>query len=46
MSPLVLVGARKVDLLREDLGDDPEGVQLGDIAEVAKPSRIIPAWRT
>ena len=44
---LALVGARKVDLLREELGDDAEGVQLGDIAEVGRnPARIIPAWQT
>jgi hypothetical protein len=44
---LVLVGKRKVDLLREELGDDTEGVQLGDIAEVGRnPARIIPAWQT
>ena len=44
---LVLVGRRKVDLLREELGDDVEGVQLGDIAEVGRnPARIIPAWQT
>jgi hypothetical protein len=43
---LVLVGKRKVDLLREELGDDTEGVQLGDIAEVGRnPARIIPAWQ-
>lgn len=44
---LVLVGKRKVDLLREELGDDTEGVQLGDIAKVGRnPARIIPAWQT
>jgi hypothetical protein len=43
---LVLVGQRKVELLREELGNDVEGVQLGDIAEVGRnPARIIPAWR-
>ena len=44
---LVLVGKRKVDLLREELGDDTEGVQLGDIAKVGRnPARIIPVWQT
>jgi hypothetical protein len=44
---LVLVGARKVGLLREELGDDAGGVHVGDIAEVGRnPARIIPAWQT
>ena len=44
---VVLVGRRKVDLIREELGADVEGVQLGDIAEVGRnPARIIPAWQT
>jgi anti-sigma regulatory factor (Ser/Thr protein kinase) len=42
---LVVLGARKLDLLRERLGD-AEGVRLADMASVgANPARIIPAWR-
>jgi anti-sigma regulatory factor (Ser/Thr protein kinase) len=42
---LVVAGTRKLDLLRERLGD-PEGVELADMAKVgANPARIIPAWR-
>jgi anti-sigma regulatory factor (Ser/Thr protein kinase) len=43
---LVVVGRRKLDLVREDLGADADGVLFADMAEVgANPARIIPAWR-
>jgi anti-sigma regulatory factor (Ser/Thr protein kinase) len=43
---LVIVGAAKVDLLREALNGDCEGVRIGNMAEVGlNPARIIPAWR-
>jgi hypothetical protein len=44
---LVVVGARRIDLLREDLGDDSAGVLFADMAAVGRnPARIIPAWQT
>jgi hypothetical protein len=44
---LVVVGARKVDLLREELGEDSAQVQFADMAAVGRnPARIIPAWQT
>src|SRR5437868_3363988 len=45
---LVVVDAAKIDLLREELGDDadPAVVQFADMADVGRnPARIIPAWR-
>ena len=43
---LVVLGARKLDLLRERLGARTEEVQFADMAKVgANPARIIPAWR-
>jgi anti-sigma regulatory factor (Ser/Thr protein kinase) len=43
---LVVVGARKLGLLREELGADAEGVHFADMAHVGhNPARIIPAWR-
>jgi anti-sigma regulatory factor (Ser/Thr protein kinase) len=43
---LVVVGERKLGLLRSELGADAEGVQFADMGEVgANPARIIPAWR-
>jgi anti-sigma regulatory factor (Ser/Thr protein kinase) len=43
---LVVVGAAKIALLREELGDAAGGVQFADMAAVgANPARIIPAWR-
>lgn len=42
---LVVVGARKIDLLREALGRDAESVRFADMAAVGhNPARIIPAW--
>ncbi|MFL5827434.1 MAG: anti-sigma factor RsbA family regulatory protein [Thermoleophilaceae bacterium] len=42
---LVVVSARRIELLREALGDDAEAVSFADMAEVgANPARIIPAW--
>src|SRR5919205_298096 len=43
---LVVVGAAKIALLREELGDAAGSVQFADMAEVgANPARITPAWR-
>jgi anti-sigma regulatory factor (Ser/Thr protein kinase) len=43
---LVVVGARKLALLREALGDDASSVLFADMADVgSNPARIIPAWR-
>ena len=42
---LVVVGARKIDWLRESLNGDTEAVLFADMAGVgANPARIIPAW--
>lgn len=43
---LVLVGAQKIELLRDELGADAFAVRFDDIAQVgANPARMIPAWR-
>ena len=43
---LVVVGARKIDALRSELGSDAGDIRFADMAEVgANPARIIPAWR-
>lgn len=43
---LVVVDARKIDLLRIRLGRDAEPVRFADMGEVGvNPARIIPAWR-
>jgi anti-sigma regulatory factor (Ser/Thr protein kinase) len=43
---MVAIGAEKIDLLRERLGDDAEQVVFADMAELgANPARIIPAWQ-
>ena len=43
---LVVVGARKIDLLRERLDGAAADVLFADMADVgANPARIIPAWR-
>ena len=43
---LVMVGARKMGLLREALGADADAVRFEDMGEVGcNPARIIPAWR-
>jgi anti-sigma regulatory factor (Ser/Thr protein kinase) len=43
---LVALAGRKLDLLRERLGE-AEGVDYADMAKLgANPARIIPAWRT
>jgi anti-sigma regulatory factor (Ser/Thr protein kinase) len=43
---LVVLGQRKIQLLREALGVDADRVQFADMATVgANPARIIPAWR-
>ena len=42
---LVMVGARKVELLRTALGGRAEDVHLVDMEVVGRnPARIIPAW--
>jgi anti-sigma regulatory factor (Ser/Thr protein kinase) len=42
----VMVPARHLDALREELGRDAEHVFMADMEEVgANPARIIPAWR-
>src|SRR5262245_32943817 len=41
---LVVLGARKLERLREELGGT-EGIQFADMAVVGRnPARIIPAW--
>src|SRR6266513_1018398 len=43
---LVMVGAAKIDLLREALGADAADVGFTDMLAVgANPARIIPVWR-
>jgi len=43
---LVVVGAAKIEALREALGPDADGVHFADMAQVgSNPARIIPAWR-
>jgi len=43
---LVVVSAEKIELLRDELGGDPEGIRFADMAQVGQnPARIIPAWR-
>jgi anti-sigma regulatory factor (Ser/Thr protein kinase) len=42
---LVMVGARKLELLRDALGARAEAVQFADMEAVGRnPARIIPAW--
>jgi anti-sigma regulatory factor (Ser/Thr protein kinase) len=43
---LVVVGAAKIEMLRENLGVDAHGVLFADMNDVGlNPARIIPAWR-
>ena len=43
---LVVVSARKIGLLRDELGHDADAVLFADMADVgANPARIIPTWR-
>jgi anti-sigma regulatory factor (Ser/Thr protein kinase) len=43
---LVMVSAGKIELLREALGGDRDGVVFADMGQLgANPARIIPAWR-
>jgi anti-sigma regulatory factor (Ser/Thr protein kinase) len=43
---LVVVGSRKIERLREELGDDGDAVRFADMALVgSNPARIIPAWQ-
>jgi anti-sigma regulatory factor (Ser/Thr protein kinase) len=42
----VVVGAEKIERLREFLDGTPDGVRFADMADVGRnPARIIPAWR-
>ena len=42
---LVMVGIRKLELLRAALGERADGVAFADMEEVGRnPGRIIPAW--
>jgi len=42
---LVVLGATKIDLLRDELGPEAKRVRFADMARVgANPARIIPAW--
>jgi anti-sigma regulatory factor (Ser/Thr protein kinase) len=43
---LVAVGAEKISLLRDALGERADGVRFVDMAELGRnPGRIIPAWQ-
>jgi anti-sigma regulatory factor (Ser/Thr protein kinase) len=43
---LVMVGSRKLDLLREALGEEADEVHFADMEVIGRnPARIIPAWR-
>ena len=43
---MVAVTADKIELLREELNGDADGVDFVDMAEIGRnPARIIPAWR-
>src|SRR5687767_8204131 len=43
---LVVVSEEKIELLRRELGGDPDGVRFVDMMQVGRnPARIIPAWR-
>jgi anti-sigma regulatory factor (Ser/Thr protein kinase) len=43
---LVVVVPRKIDLLRDTLGRDADGVLFADMAAIGRnPARIIPVWR-
>jgi anti-sigma regulatory factor (Ser/Thr protein kinase) len=43
---LVVVREDKIELLRRELGGDPDGVRFADMLQVGRnPARIIPAWR-
>lgn len=43
---LVVVGAPKIDVLRDELGDDGDCVQFADMRSIGlNPARIIQAWR-
>lgn len=43
---LVVVSEEKIELLRRELGGDPDGVRFADMQLIGRnPARIIPAWR-
>ena len=43
---LVVVNARKIDLLKSQLGPDADSIAFADMDDVGlNPARIIPAWR-
>jgi len=42
---MVAVGADRIELLRDELGEDADGVDFADMRELGRnPGRIIPAW--
>jgi anti-sigma regulatory factor (Ser/Thr protein kinase) len=42
---LVVVSEEKIELLRQELGGDPDGVRFADMRRIGRnPARIIPAW--
>jgi anti-sigma regulatory factor (Ser/Thr protein kinase) len=42
---MVAVGAERIAMLRDELGDDAEGVEFVNMTELGRnPGRIIPAW--
>jgi anti-sigma regulatory factor (Ser/Thr protein kinase) len=42
---LVAVGAERIGLLRDELGEDADGIEFVDMTELGRnPGRIIPAW--
>ena len=44
---LVVVSAKKIGMLRENLGRDAHGVLFADMNNVGlNPARIIPAWQS
>ena len=44
---LVVVSARKIDLLRSQLGPDADSIAFADMDDVGlNPARIIPVWRS
>jgi anti-sigma regulatory factor (Ser/Thr protein kinase) len=43
---LVVVSEERIELLRRELGGDPEGVRFADMQQIGRnPARIMPAWR-
>jgi anti-sigma regulatory factor (Ser/Thr protein kinase) len=43
---LVVVNEEKIELLRRELGGDPDGVRFADMQQIGRnPARILPVWR-